>query len=531
MAARPRLVQEGSPIVNDSVDATNFTPAVADIWPTQHATNSSSKSRNKNHSRNTSSCPRKSEASVSNSFKLQTRLIVGGGVSTLDATRGTENDVQDDDLSVGSIDHDMMMDEDDNLHDSVAHPTLHSSKNPNNQYRSHGTHHVQQNQQQHWQQQHYHATIHNQFEGPHTEQVLENNQAPFCRQSQDRIPEYNFHNHCQHLAQNNPQFRTSSNNFDVHTHQLTQNNLAPFHSQSQMRAPENMFQDHEHSAQTNSQLSTKASTPAFARHMPPPNKSPLIVIDGANVAYHYAECLNPFYDPKHRPEPNPRGITLAVRYFLQHNCRVQAIIPISWYRQKPRATDTASARGKHGEDAKMVTDEVDELRTLREQGFLVACPPGDDDDSYALGLARREEDRLMDRLQHLKGEDLDDAMNLEEVGASFPIEFMSGYVLSNDFFQDAIRREQKNRSESKKLSYYSENSGRSSLSHHYHPSSSLQSWLKQHRISYSFADIGSTSDGERELEFLPNPRHPLVETIENIRHNLLCRAKQDTVKH
>ncbi|KAL7469338.1 hypothetical protein ACHAXS_009601 [Conticribra weissflogii] len=405
-----------------------------------------------------------------------------------------------------------MMDDEETSHVSVVNPPS------NNQFASHGAHHLHQFQQQNWQQQPYHATIQNRFDG-HTDQRNRSDCSQFHGKNQDLKQENEFLG----MAQNNPQFRTPF-------HQMNQDTLASFQSQSQMQAPGNTFRDHGYFAQNNAQLLT-SSTPALVRHMPPPIKSPLIVIDGANVAYHYAECLNPFYHPKHRPEPNPRGITLAVRYFLQHNCRVQAVIPISWYRQKPRASDMASTRGKHGEDAKMVTDEVDELRTLREQGFLVACPQGDDDDSYALGLARREEDRLIDRLQHLKEEHVDDAMNLGEMEGSLSIEFMSGYVLSNDFFQDAVRREQKNRAESKKHSYYSAHSRDSSLSHNCHPSSSLQAWLKHHRISYSFADIGMTTDGERELEFLPNPRHPLVETIENIRHDKLCRTRRDTMQH
>ena len=49
------------------------------------------------------------------------------------------------------------------------------------------------------------------------------------------------------------------------------------------------------------------------------------------------------------------------------------------------------------------------------------------------------------------------------------------------------------------------------------PPSSLKAWLNKHRISYSFANVGITSeiDGEVELEFLPNPRHALIEAIED----------------
>ena len=39
------------------------------------------------------------------------------------------------------------------------------------------------------------------------------------------------------------------------------------------------------------------------------------------------------------------------------------------------------------------TEEVEILRELRRGGYLVAVPPGDDDDAYAIALARGEDDR------------------------------------------------------------------------------------------------------------------------------------------
>ena len=94
----------------------------------------------------------------------------------------------------------------------------------------------------------------------------------------------------------------------------------------------------------------------------------------------------------------------------------------------------------------------------------------DDDDAYALTIARREE---MRSLSKRNGEG-------------------PGFVLSNDLFRDAQARDS---------------------------SGSLLQWLKQGRnetvgpgrISYTFGDMGTMNDrGERILDFIPNPRHPLV---------------------
>ena len=68
--------------------------------------------------------------------------------------------------------------------------------------------------------------------------------------------------------------------------------------------------------------------------MPSPSTSPLVVIDGANVAYNYSESLHPVLGSQRR-QPDPKGITLAIEYFLKNNCRVQAVVPISWYQLKP----------------------------------------------------------------------------------------------------------------------------------------------------------------------------------------------------
>lgn len=251
-------------------------------------------------------------------------------------------------------------------------------------------------------------------------------------------------------------------------------------------------------------------------HMPSPLTSPLVVIDGANIAYNYAESLNPSLSNQyHKREPNPRGITIAIEYFIQHKCRVQAVVPISWYKLKPRPGDHACSAGYKGnlnqrDDAKMLTDEVEELRSLRQHGFLVACPPSDDDDAYAIALARRGEERLPKQPLILQ----DDGMMMDDEqgdSTSFSNLPTDGYVVSNDFFHDAIRRDERQQKH-----FEERQSNMSSLNQQ---SSSLKSWLNHHRISYSFANIGllSPSGGEVQLEFLPNPRNQLIEAISQTR--------------
>ena len=133
----------------------------------------------------------------------------------------------------------------------------------------------------------------------------------------------------------------------------------------------------------------------------------------------------------------------------------------------------------------------------------MACPPGDDDDAYVLALARREEDRLLEQQEGTHH--LDESMCTEEddMVDNLPKSVLGGYVVSNDFCQDAIRRDEK-----KHQRYYQ-----------HHPLNmrpiSLKSWLKKHRISYSFANVGTAeADGEIRLEFLPNPRNDLIEAID-----------------
>jgi hypothetical protein len=118
----------------------------------------------------------------------------------------------------------------------------------------------------------------------------------------------------------------------------------------------------------------------------------------------------------------------------------------------------------------------------------------DDDDAYALTIAMRENSRAR-RRQH-----------------------GPAYVLSNDLFRDAQQRDALQQRQ-----YWHVNSGTTG------GSTSLKEWLMHGddpslgpgRISYSFADMGRMDDhGDRQLDIIPNPRHPLVAWIEQQQQEL-----------
>ena len=191
-------------------------------------------------------------------------------------------------------------------------------------------------------------------------------------------------------------------------------------------------------------------------------KGPLVVIDGANVAYAYADAISMERSGGRHPkgEPDAKGIQIAANYFLSVGVRVTIVLPAPWIRAKPRSSDQG------GDNSLMVTDQLELLQDLKAKGLLVPSPPRDDDDAYALTIARREDVRAKQR-----GEG-------------------GGFVLSNDMFRDAIGRDER-----------------------------LGNWLKQEngRISYAFVDMANLDDfGDRLLDFIPYPRHPLVNWAEEM---------------
>ena len=70
-------------------------------------------------------------------------------------------------------------------------------------------------------------------------------------------------------------------------------------------------------------------------------KEPLVVMDGANVAYAYADAMSAVTGTNKR-EPDYRGLLVAANYFMQWDIRVLIVLPAPWFRLKPRAGDTSS---------------------------------------------------------------------------------------------------------------------------------------------------------------------------------------------
>jgi Zc3h12a-like Ribonuclease NYN domain len=247
---------------------------------------------------------------------------------------------------------------------------------------------------------------------------------------------------------------------------------------------------------------------------------PLVVMDGANVAYEYGGVVRTARDGidnqggasdsirnkrggarESAATADTQGMLVACEYFARHGVRVKVVLPASWFRRKPAAHDPNRS------NARMHTDEQDALAELRRRNWLVASPPADDDDAYAIALARRESSRAVQRCHALP------QLHKREDPSSFPIGRMGGaFVLSNDMFRDAQDRDPTLRS------WLTVGVGSGG------PINGTPSTLAQTassgaacpgRISYTFVDVGTMDDrGDPQLDFLPNPRHPLVGWLE-----------------
>mmetsp|Transcript_6976 Transcript_6976/g.17064 ORF Transcript_6976/g.17064 Transcript_6976/m.17064 type:complete len:406 (-) Transcript_6976:182-1399(-) len=209
------------------------------------------------------------------------------------------------------------------------------------------------------------------------------------------------------------------------------------------------------------------------------SKMPLVVIDGANVAYAYSSVKAGMYRPtpeiyssvnsKSKLEPDVRGIQIASDYFLEKSIRVLVVLPQYFFGRNDNKNYAKST-------TMTLIPQSEILSDLKERGLIVASPATDDDDAYALTIASREENRSCKPPRNGEG---------------------PGFVLSNDLFRDAQKRDSLN--------------------------GTLKTWLTKGRnsdigpgrISYTFGDMGSLNDrGERIFDFVPNPKHPLVVWME-----------------
>jgi hypothetical protein len=227
--------------------------------------------------------------------------------------------------------------------------------------------------------------------------------------------------------------------------------------------------------------------------------APLVVLDGANIAYAYGGVLSSSGGrmnsttaaPRNGPPPHARGILVACRYFQTAGLRVLAVLPpTQWFRVSSQPASNHHHQHQSNNSNNIAMDHVAALLELHQQvGLLVSSPPTDDDDAYALTIAQRENVRAARRGGH---------------GPAF--------VVSNDLFRDAQSRDTTGQLYEWLNHHNNNNSGDKATITNDHND---EHQIGPGRISFAFCDMGALDDhGDRELDFVPNPRHPLVEWIE-----------------
>lgn len=245
---------------------------------------------------------------------------------------------------------------------------------------------------------------------------------------------------------------------------------------------------------------------------------PMIVLDGANVAYAYAHASSSLSSSSaavsntsttyanastvSKPIPDVRGIRVATDYFRSAGLRVLVVVPQSWLRV---------SNSNHQNN--ILLDEDGTLSRLQQDGHIVAAPARSDDDAFCLTICQRENARVVknhhERSQQQRG---------------------PAYCLSNDLFRDAQARDATGRLQSwlehgVKMNHtlsHPAPGGDGSMS----STTETLSETGPGRISFAFCDMGTMNDhGDREMDIVPNPRHPLVQWIEQ--HHLQQNYHQD----
>lgn len=220
---------------------------------------------------------------------------------------------------------------------------------------------------------------------------------------------------------------------------------------------------------------------------------PLIFIDGANVAYAYAQALG----IKSSVGGKGQGIQLAVDYFCKSGCQVRVVLPDSWLHSSRKS------------------ELMNILIELQNEGKICTVPSNDDDDAYMICMARREEARSLVRTDQ-KQRYVDKVRGVKKRFIDIK-DYDGAYVLSNDLFRDAIKRD-KNDDGVGNLCLWLNGTDvyNNKLYNHYERKGHLSLSRPPGRISYSFCDMGLKDDyGNRIMDFIPNPRHELVDFIES----------------
>ena len=248
---------------------------------------------------------------------------------------------------------------------------------------------------------------------------------------------------------------------------------------------------------------------------------PLIVLDGANVAYAYGKAKSSANTSREGSsfgatgrtfQADAEGILIACAYFMNAGARVQVVLPAPWLQTKSQrryGNDGGSHYDADDQAPSMseMSPQLEILHGLREQGLLCAAPANDDDDSYSIMLARREDARAARRRG---GGQTSSKSSNEEKKSKNILEQGGGFVLSNDQFRDAQSRDRISSAPSGLDEWLEgKKKGSSRLKDRIHNIPG--------RISYSFGDVGSMDQyGDPKYDLVPNPRHPLIEEIEQL---------------
>lgn len=213
-------------------------------------------------------------------------------------------------------------------------------------------------------------------------------------------------------------------------------------------------------------------------------KSPMVVLDGANIAYAYSQAL--FGNSTNtKLIPNAVGIHIVCQYLERINIRIVVVLKRSYY----------NTNHQHSDWFQLIENY------LLPKNMLLLAPSSDDDDAYCLSVAQIENKKQSIR----------------------PIEMGPGYayIISNDLYRDAQARSTNNGT-SCNLSRYLNCSVRTNmtmmnqLNNNTKDDGIIDEVYGPGRISYSFVDMGTMDDhGDKILDFVPNPSHPLIQWIES----------------
>lgn len=212
-------------------------------------------------------------------------------------------------------------------------------------------------------------------------------------------------------------------------------------------------------------------------------KSPMVVLDGANIAYAYSQAL--FGNSTNtKLIPNAVGIHIVCQYLERINIRIVVVLKRSYY----------NTNHQHSDWFQLIENY------LLPKNMLLLAPSSDDDDAYCLSVAQIENKKQSIR----------------------PIEMGPGYayIISNDLYRDAQARSTTNGTSSCNLSHYLNCSVRTNMMNQLNNNTKDDGIIDEvygpGRISYSFVDMGTMDDhGDKILDFVPNPRHPLIQWIES----------------